>query len=511
MKVLTKGSSGDAGGAFPLPSGADASVTLSVSGTQYCAKFLEADATNDDATKGYLNKNSSLATGSCPGGGTTTTTIGGGGTTTTTMPAAMCEAIVTGNPIPGTYQTSSIGSHCSTATSTACTKDGDCPSGQTCVGSVPAENVKLCTQNASDQTKVFKLCGVDTDCGATSTPGTCARTPWVTLGALTQATPAGAATTFKVTAAGSSPTCEHPACIPCGSGGPLPKCPGIQQGCDSCTGGGCTPGSANVNCPVDDHCCPAPGFVLPSLFIPGVGVCTRLDQNACGSGVVNTSNPQSGHNVVKKSGDTSDPGPDCVYGAGDPVTTCSTADSDTAGLVFRTVGLTACKTGVAPAGSNCPTEADGIQIRLSTPGLSTSWFSTQASCTSTETFNNGDTLATQLQLNAEPSTSGAVGEFADHNADGCAIGPGGTSQGFGTVSRTGPYKTVGTDATKPAPHGGTNFRTAAAGIAFSALPGEGDVGFMAITPNSGPTVTGTGTSCGSCPAGPPGCPEPAGP
>ena len=85
MKVLTKGSSGDAGGAFPLPSGADASVTLSVSGTQYCAKFLEADATNDDMTKGYLNKNSSLVTGSCPGGGTTTTTIGGGGTTTTTI------------------------------------------------------------------------------------------------------------------------------------------------------------------------------------------------------------------------------------------------------------------------------------------------------------------------------------------------------------------------------------------------------------------------------------------
>src|SRR5207253_1310089 len=164
--------------------------------------------------------------------------------------------------------------------------------------------------------------------------------------------------------------CEHPACVPCGSGGPLPKCPGIQGGCDSCSGAGCTPGSANVNCPVDDHCCPAPGFTLPSLFIPGVGVCTRLDQNACGSGVVNTSNPQSGHNVVKKSADTSDPGPDCVYGAGDPVTTCSSADGDTAGLVFRTVGLTACKTGVPPAGSNCPTEADGIQIRLSTPGLS---------------------------------------------------------------------------------------------------------------------------------------------
>jgi len=38
---------------------------MSVSGTQYCAKFLQADATNDDATKGYLNKNTSLTVGSC--------------------------------------------------------------------------------------------------------------------------------------------------------------------------------------------------------------------------------------------------------------------------------------------------------------------------------------------------------------------------------------------------------------------------------------------------------------
>src|SRR2546426_6465355 len=87
------------------------------------------------------------------GGGTTTTTIVSN-TTTTTLAGGACEAIVMGNPIAGSYAISSIGSHCSTTTTTACTKDGDCPAGQTCVGT-SAANVKLCTQNASDQTKVF--------------------------------------------------------------------------------------------------------------------------------------------------------------------------------------------------------------------------------------------------------------------------------------------------------------------------------------------------------------------
>jgi hypothetical protein len=121
------------------------------------------------------------------------------------------------------------------------------------------------------------------------------------------------------------------------------------------------------------------------------------------------------------------------------------------------------------------------------------------------TYHNG-TLLTQIQLNAEPSTAGATGEFADHNGDSCAIGTFG-SQGLSSSSPAGPLSTVGTDAQVPIPYGGTGLRSAAIGIAFSAITGEGDIGFVAVTDNSGPTVVPTDT-CDSVPVNPPvGCPE----
>jgi len=431
--------------------------------------------------------------GAIPSGGTTTTTIGGG-TTTTTLPVT-CQPIVTGNPISGTYKITSI-----------------------------MGTQKICTQNAQNPAKAFKVCTSDTDCGATGADLSCQQPPWVTLGPLSQPTPLNATTTFTVAEA-PAPACEHAACITCGS---LVTCPGLP----ACT-------TADCNGHLSNQCCNNAGFKLPALFVMGVNACTRLDQNGSGSGVVNSSmdgaGHNTGHNVVKKSGDTTRPdggGAACAYDSPADTDKCTTpgcmgcsfsADSDTKGLVFRTVGVTACKTGVPPMGSNCPADADGIHLRLSTPGLSTTWQPAPTSmggavadCTCAAgsdptvcgKYHNG-TLLTQIQLNAEPTTAGAVGEFADHNGDTCAIGP--SSQGLSSANPAGPISTVGGDSQKPIPYGGTGVRSAAVGIAFSNVSGEGDIGFASVTDNSGPTVQPT-QACDSVPVAPPvGCPEPAGP
>src|SRR5207247_3437424 len=207
------------------------------------------------------------------------TTTSTSSTTTTTLP--LCAPIVTGQPISGTYQTMSL-------------------------GPTDAAAVKVCTTNST--TNRFAICTSDADCGGAT--GTCAQTPWVDAGGVTQPTPT-ATTTFTVTA-GSPPTCEHTVCIQCGAIG---KCADIQGGCDDTSGN-------NVNCPFGDECCQSPGFVLPAILIgPGVlNFCTKTNQFDCGFGVINTSNPQTGDNELTKEGDTSDPGPDCQYGTGDEPT-----------------------------------------------------------------------------------------------------------------------------------------------------------------------------------------------
>src|SRR2546428_1743640 len=197
IKVLTKGSMADAGGDFPLPAMTDANAVLTSGATMYCAKFLLIDAAgHNDAVKGYLNKNPSLVTGSCAGGGTTTTTMPGGGTTTTTMPAAMCEAIVPAKAIPGKYSQTSVAGPNRCGFNAAANKGG--------------------------------LCANDGACGGTV--GSCAATPWVTVGAIPAPQPSGtgSATFFNIAAADAQ--CKHQACIVCGN--PNLACAGIP----GCTG-----------------------------------------------------------------------------------------------------------------------------------------------------------------------------------------------------------------------------------------------------------------------------------
>jgi len=223
---------------------------------------------------------------------TTTTTT----TTTTTFPTNVsCEPIVPGQPIPNTYQMQSI------------------------------SGPKLChTGSAANR---FGPCTTDADCG--NTAGACLQTPWVTAGAIPQPLAVGSSTVFTIAAAGAAPTCEHAACIGCGN--PNATCTGITGGC----------GDPANNC-IKTTCCDAPKLNIPAILIAAISTCVRVDQVSCGVGVVNTSNPQVGDNEVNKSGDTSDPGPDCQYGtADDPAPlACNVvgAGADTKGKVVRTLG-----------------------------------------------------------------------------------------------------------------------------------------------------------------------------
>ncbi len=398
--------------------------------------------------------------GTCPPPTSTTTTIAT--TTTTTLSQSGCQAIVPGQPIPGKYR-------------------------QTVVA-----GPKICTTGTGNQ---FHLCTQDSDCGSNCSPGCCAQTPWVTVGPGLQPLPTGITTDFVVATAAAASTCEHEACIQCGN--PNAVCTAIKAGCDA---------AANPRC-VQDTCCDAPGFHLPALKI-NLGlfqICTRLDQSDCGLGVVNTSNPQSGHNEVKKSADSLDPGVDCLYASsvdctGSAVTNPGDTDdgacqADNAGKVRTCRG----------ADVNPNPDADGIHVRLSTPGFATAWLiandetcpsdavfdgkhckDTHTPCTMTsdcdathQPCQPAESLFSSLYQIAEPTTAGATGEFTQLKpGDGCGLGPG--SQGFTPSNPSGPI-VVKADAPMPHPYAGGDGRTVAAGAAFSPNSPLFDIGFVTVT------------------------------
>src|SRR2546429_3837195 len=178
----------------------------------------------------------------------------------------------------------------------------------------------------------------------------------------------GTQTTFTVAAEAPFPTCEHNLCIPCGN--PNASCAGIP-GCEVADNpNGCIPRGTM-------GCCDTPGFIVPTFFVNILGgLCSRVDQVGCGGGVVNTSNPQIGHNKVTKNGDTSDPGADCCYNShpapeclgglnlgDDPpalLCTVSGAGNDYKGKIIATIG---------GGGADSP----GIHFRYTVPELSTTW------------------------------------------------------------------------------------------------------------------------------------------
>ena len=329
---------------------------------------------------------------------------------------------------------------------------------------------KLCTARAV--TNQFGACDTDADCGGRT--GTCLQTPWVTADGIAFPFPLGITTTFTVGAADAPPTCEHAACLGCGN----PNAP--------CAG---TPGCAgNPQC-VTTTCCDQPSFIVPNFLLPGLGLCVRVDQVACGVGVVNSSNPQTGDNEVVKMADTSDPGPDCTYGTGDDPaakpcdTSAGGAGSDPKGKVVRTIG-------------NGTPDANGIQYRFGVRILATSWTDNQG-CMPGATFDAGESLTTQLLLNAELSTAGATAAFTDMNGDGCAFAGAGFT-GAGPV-------TIAPPSVAPVPYAGGTSQAAAAGVALSGSGPLNDIGFVAIVPNGAPTIVTRTQSCTCNPT--PGCPE----
>src|SRR5207302_1630628 len=114
-------------------------------------------------------------------------------------------------------------------------------------------------------------------------------------------------------------------------------------------------------------CCDQPGFVVPTFFVNILGgLCSRVDQIGCGTGVVNTSSPQTGDNEIDKKADTSDPGPDCIYGTADdpaakPCTLAGAGTGFTAALPDGPITVPG-----APAGPARPQPYDGTTGSVTT-------------------------------------------------------------------------------------------------------------------------------------------------
>jgi len=400
----------------------------------------------------------------CPTTSTTTTTIVSGTTTTTLMcppPAtgevSQCAPIVVGQPIAGTYKL------------------------QGTTGEM------RCTTNSAANR--FAACASDTDCGGTT--GACMPLPWVTADGQVMPFPTGVQTTFTVNGADAFPKCEHAACVPCGN--PNAPCAGIP-GCEVADNpNGCVPRGTQ-------GCCDQPGFLVPTFFVNIIGgLCSRVDQIGCGTGVVNTSNPQTGDNNVDKKADTSDPGPDCVYGtADDPAVkpcTPAGAGADYNGKIVETIG-------------NGSPDADGIHFRLVTPELSTTWTDGQSppgTCANGSTFDDGELLVSQIVIKAVPTSAGASGSFVDMNGDGCAL----AGSGFAPGLAAGPVTVPGAPAGPARPQsydGTTGAVTTAVSEVFSGPSSPiHDIGFVAITPNMPAAVVAPPVAC--CCSVTAGCPE----
>src|SRR5207253_9044383 len=273
------------------------------------------------------------------------------------------------------------------------------------------------------------------------------------------------------------------------------SCPGVP-GCEVAGNpNGCVPRGTQ-------GCCDQPGFVVPTFFVNILGgLCSRVDQIGCGTGVANTSNPQTGDNEVIKMGDTSDPGPDCTYGtADDPAPKLCTATgegNDYNGKITSTIG-------------NGTADAPGIHFRLTTPELSTTWQDTQSpagTCANGSTYDDGELLVSQLVLKAQPTSAGASGAFVDMNGDNCR------RAGAGFIAAAdpntdGPITVPGAPAGPARPQsydGSVGAVTTAVSVVFSGPSSPiRDIGFVAVTPNQPATVVAP-RACSCTPVA--GCPE----
>ena len=465
-----------------------------------------------DSDKDILVCRPRPATDTCPTTTTTlpstTTTTQAPSTTTSTVASTTTTTVAstTTTTAASTTTTTAASTTTTTATSSTTTTIGECA--PVVVGeSIPntyqlngTTGEKRCTTNSAANR--FGSCSSDADCGGTS--GACMQLPWVTADGQIMPFPTGVQTTFTVAAADGFPRCEHAACVPCGD--PNASCAGIP-GCEVAGNpNGCIPRATQ-------GCCDQPGFIVPTFFVNILGgLCSRVDQIGCGTGVVNTSSPQTGDNEVTKNADTSDPGADCCYN-GHPDSEClggtnlnddpaplactpSQAGNDYKGKIVSTIG-------------NGSPDAPGIHYRLTTPELSTTWTDSQSpsgTCANGSTYDDGELLVSQLVLQAQPTTAGATGAFVDMNGDGCK------RAGAGFIASTnaatdGPI-TVGPSPGPLRPQSYDGTQGAVSGAVSEVFSGPNspirDIGFVAITPNM-PAVVVPTRAC-SCTVVP-GCPE----
>jgi hypothetical protein len=388
----------------------------------------------------------------------TTTTFTTTCVTQTTFPSPGCQPIVPGCPIQNTYVLQGT------------------------------TGEKRCTTSAASNR--FGTCSADADCGGTAT--SCMALPWVTADGQEMPFPSAVQTTFAVAAGGTFPTCEHDACVPCGNANA--PCQGVP-GCEVAGNpNGCVPRGTQ-------GCCDQPGFIVPTFFVNILGgLCSRVDQIGCGTGVVNTSNPQTGDNDVKKEADTSDPGPDCTYDTGDdpaqPLCTLVGQGNDYAGKIVRTIG-------------NGAADAPGIHFRLITPELSTTWQDGQSpggTCADGSKFDDGEGLISQIVIKAEPTSAGASGAFVSLGPTGDTCKRAGT--GFTAALPDGPINVQGAPAgpARPQSYDGTvgSVTTAVSEVFSGPNSPIRDIGFVAITPNM-PAAIVPPVAC-NCTITP-GCPE----
>src|SRR5947207_14600849 len=105
------------------------------------------------------------------------------------------------------------------------------------------------------------------------------------------------------------------------------------------------------------------------------------------------------------------------------------------------------------------------------------------------TYDAGESLTTQLLLNAELSTAGATAGFTDMNGDGCAFAGAGFT-GAGPV-------TIAPPSVAPVPYAGGTSQAAAAGVGLSGSGPLNDIGGVAIVPTGAPTIV-TRTQSRTC-------------
>ena len=317
----------------------------------------------------------------------------------------------------------------------------------------PQNGAKYC--GGLSAANAFGPCASDTDCGGSA--GQCIATPWLGVATFAPFPITKVETTF--TASAPDAKCVHQATVPCiGSTDPCPGTPKLGAG---------------------NPCCTTAGFTVDTFFISALGFCSRVDQTACGGGIVDTSVPMLGDNDVTKVADTTTPaGPNCTYNGTEVHPACGSSE-DKLGQIKTTIG-------------NGSFDAAGGHTRLSIPQRSVTWIEVSAPpCGPTDTFDTTDSLITSFNLNLATTTASSTASYADTSGDGVPF------CGFG------PANFNGIASGKPdLPLAGS--LTVAVGAALSGGGPTYDLLFSSITPLTSPVLVAPIASC-SPPA--PGCPE----